>query len=276
MAEVTHTLVPVFKTLVTPDEQASKTAGRPIFREMEVVEIRFPGNRQSVPVFPAHDHEPNATRESMAQGGEPITYAMHFSKQYQQFKSSQTQTVSGTPVEELPFVTASKRSELKALNIHTAEALASLDGTPLKQLGMGGRELKVQAQAYLDNAAGTADVTALAAQVAALQQQIADRDDLIKNYATTQGKNKYQRGVEKAVAERAEAERDAGDAADEPGEADAEAEANEAGEAKALEDCTDAELKAYIKRETGSAIRGNPNRDTLMEAARAIASGQVQ
>jgi hypothetical protein len=75
-----------------------------------------------------------------------------------------------------------KRRELKALGVNTVEQLASLDGTPLKQLGMGGREMKNQAQAYLDNAAGSADVTNLAAQVAALTQQLSEERHLREEY----------------------------------------------------------------------------------------------
>ena len=64
--------------------------------------------------------------------------------------------------------------ELKALNIYTAESLAAVDGQPLKNLGQRGRELKNQAQAYLDNAAGTADVTGMAAKIADLENLVAE------------------------------------------------------------------------------------------------------
>lgn len=146
----------------------SAEAGRPIYDDIEVCEIRFAANKQTVHVAPAH--EVFRTARNFATGEvTPITYALEYKEQYLKFKNEEAQDQSGTPLAELPFLTQSKRLELKALNIHTAETLASLDGTPLKQLGMGGRELKAQAQAYLDKAAGSVDVVALAAQVAALQ-----------------------------------------------------------------------------------------------------------
>jgi hypothetical protein len=40
---------------------------------------------------------------------------------------------------------------------------------------------------------------------------------------------------------------------------------------KTLEDCTDAELKEYIKRETGEGVRGNPSRETLLKRAAEVA-----
>lgn len=42
---------------------------------------------------------------------------------------------------------------------------------------------------------------------------------------------------------------------------------------KDISECTDAELKAYIKRETGEGVRGNPSRDTLLSRAREVAEG---
>ena len=166
-------LVAIFKTHSIMNEAKSKTAGRPIYDDMEICEIRTAGDRQSVKVFPAHEishHDDD---------GSPVTYAQRFNEQYLRFKDGNTQSQSGTPIEELPFLTQGKRLELKALHVHTAEALASLDGTPLKQLGLGGRELKNQAQAYLDTANKTADVTKLASENELLRQQIADlRRDL--------------------------------------------------------------------------------------------------
>ena len=43
---------------------------------------------------------------------------------------------------------------------------------------------------------------------------------------------------------------------------------------KEIDDCTDAELKAYIKRETGEAVRGNPSRETLLSRAHEVAEGE--
>lgn len=134
------------------NEAKSKEAGRPIYDEMEVCELRYAGNRLTVGVFPAHEmcewvEDPETRMRTR------ITYAQKYNQQYLAFKDGKAQAASGTPLEELPFLSAGKRLELKAIHINTAEALAALDGQPLKQLGMGGRELKDKAQLYLDNAA---------------------------------------------------------------------------------------------------------------------------
>ncbi len=155
------------------NETKSKVANRPIFDEYEAVEIRFAANKKTVHVAPAHEvfkRDRNFATGDVVE----ITYAMAYNDQYKKFKTGAAQDQSGTPLSELTFLTQAKRLELKALNIHTAEALASVDGQPLKQLGMGGRELKNQAQAYLDSAAGSVDVTKLAARIAAMETENAN------------------------------------------------------------------------------------------------------
>ncbi|MCZ4089332.1 hypothetical protein [Sinorhizobium psoraleae] len=163
-------VVAIFKNHPQINQAKSQKEGRPIYDDMEIVEVRFAANRQTVGVFPAHSFAGwRMTPEGIQ---EQYTYAMKFPDQYRRFKANQQQVAHGTPVEELPFLTAAKRLELKALSIYTAEALAALDGQELKNLGIGGRELKNQAQAFIDAASGTANVTKMAAENEALRQQV--------------------------------------------------------------------------------------------------------
>lgn len=158
--------VPFFKNMPQHDEAASKLAGRPIYHDLEVVEIRIAGDRNFSPVFPAH---------SMWQrvDGDEITYAQRFSDAYTRFRENREQVADGTPLSELPFLTEAKRAELRGLKVYTAEALASLDGKNLAALGTTGREMKTQATAYLDRAGGTAGQVALAAEVEQLRAELA-------------------------------------------------------------------------------------------------------
>jgi hypothetical protein len=163
-------IIPRFFIHTVQDTKASKDAGRPIFKDIECVEVRMAANKQTVAVFPAHEFWQWGEIDGIRQ---KITYAMRFADQYKRFKASEAQVMTGTPLEELPFLTQAKRSELKALSIYTAEALASLDGQPLKQLGMGGRELKTQAEAYLAKATDSAAVTRLASENESLKAALA-------------------------------------------------------------------------------------------------------
>lgn len=158
--------VPFFKTIAVQDEIASKAAGRPIFKDLEVVEVRIAGDRNYAPTFPAH---------SMWQriDGNEVTYAQRWPEAYARFAAGKEQVAAGTPLSELPFLSEGKRAELRALKVYTAEALASLDGKNLKALGDLGREMKNQATAYLERAGGSAASVALAAEVAALRAELA-------------------------------------------------------------------------------------------------------
>jgi hypothetical protein len=142
-------LVVLFKHIAVKNEAKSKEAGRPIFDDLEICEIRAPGAKD-IKHFPA---------AAMSAGGwvvdpytgeqKQISYAERFSRQYRQFKEHAAQTKTGTPLAQVPFLTEARRAELRALNLYTAEQLAVIDGQELKNLGPGGRELKNRAIEYI-------------------------------------------------------------------------------------------------------------------------------
>jgi hypothetical protein len=75
-------VVPVFKILTTKNEAKSREAGRPIFDDMEVVEVRFAGDRNKISVFPAlaicgevQDEDGNTARSPMPSAGASSTSA---------------------------------------------------------------------------------------------------------------------------------------------------------------------------------------------------------
>ncbi len=231
-------LVVTFENLPQVNIPKSKEHGRPIYDDVEVCRIRMSGDRLNSPVFPAHTEAPGyIDREDGTT--EKVTYAQKYNRQYLDFKAGKAQTQAGTPLAELPFLTQAKRMELKALHIYTAEALASLDGQPLKTLGQGGREWKNQAQAYLDNANGSATVTKLAsdneffkAEIERLSAELAHRP----NVQTT------------------------APADDQPSVV------------SEFEDWDDGLLKEYIAEKTGNKPRGNPAHATLVAMADELAS----
>lgn len=160
-----------FYSTAVKNEAKSAAEGRPIYDDEDMCEIIAPADRQSKIVVPAT--APWRNRVGL-NGSEPITYAERFSAQWQRYKAGQMQTVSGTPLSELPFMTEGQRASLRALNVVTAEQLATLEGENLKNIGMGGAALKEQAKAYIQKARGGADVAQLAATNAELKAQIAE------------------------------------------------------------------------------------------------------
>ena len=180
--------VALFKNLAQKSEAKSLAAGRPVYDDMEVVEIRFPGSR-NVSVFPAtsfsHWAEDFQTGEQT-----PVTYAERFSRQYQQFKAQSAQTKSGTPLAHVPFLTEARRAELRALNIYTLEALAHVDGQELKNLGHGGRDLKNKALEYIAESKAGAPNLAMAAELEALKARNAIIEEDLKIVRANQSAQK--------------------------------------------------------------------------------------
>lgn len=160
-------VVALFKHSAVKNEGKSVAANRPIFDDLEVCELRYPGSR-NIGVYPALSFarwviDPN-TGEQVKQ-----SYAERFPRQYQQFKAQAAQTKSGTPLAHVPFLTEARRAELRALNVYTVEQLAAIEGTELKNLGQYGRDLKNKANEYLEETKATAGNSLLAAELEALK-----------------------------------------------------------------------------------------------------------
>lgn len=239
-AETNKSLTTVrFFNLPVQNMVNSKKQGRPMFDDKEMCEVRFAGNREKIIHAPAH--EIFRTDRDMEGNLNEITYAIAYPDLYRSFKMGETQQISGTPTSELPFLTQSKRLELKALNIHTAEALAALDGNNLKMLGMGGRELKTQAQTYLDNAAGSADVVRQAALIAAQDLRIAQLEARLSGGAAP--------------------------ANEEGGPAEEPIAAPEDPNASPFFSMGADDIKNWIAEATGSRPKGNPSHATLVKLA---------
>lgn len=145
----------------------SKTAGRPIFEDQEFIRIRFPGDKNRIHVAPAHE---GYRRDK--ETNDWVTYAEDYPRHYAAFREHKEFIGDGTPLSELPFLTEAKRAELRALNVHTAEQLAGLDGAFLQKLGMGARALKTQAEAFIEKASGGAVEARLSAENAALKERL--------------------------------------------------------------------------------------------------------
>lgn len=155
-----------FFTEAVENRKKSLEEGRPIFDDVEMVKILIPGDPKRKPVFRADEmHYVSARKMQM-------TYAERFPTQYKAFKDQIADFVSGTPLSELPFLTAARRAELKPLGITTAEQLAGLQDANMKRIGMDGRALVEKAKAYLTAAKGTAEVDELRKQLADLQAQM--------------------------------------------------------------------------------------------------------
>ncbi len=149
----------------------SLQAGHPVFDDVEKVEIIIPGQNQSI----AHAIVNEGHRQRWPQ-------------QYAAFKAGLTPAHDGSPLEEWPPLSPAQVANLKALNIHTVEQLAGVSDGDLSRLGMGSRELRDKAGAWLDNAKGGAAVSEALARAeraeAALVSLKENYDDLAARVET--------------------------------------------------------------------------------------------
>lgn len=212
---------PRFYMQAVENKSASKTEGRPVFDEREMVEIRIPGDRLAVHVNYVSDE-----------------HRKRWPDHYAAFKRGEARAANGTPLEHWPQITTGRVATLKALGILSVDELASVPDNVLPSIGMGAREMREQARAYLEAAAGGSGVSRVTAENAALKAQL---DAMQAQIASLM---KAPPAPVEDVADLSE---------------------------KAVEDLTDDELKAYIKRETGEGVRGTPTRQTLIDKATALA-----
>ena len=125
----------------------SDEENRPIFDTREMVEVKIPGDRNFSFVSEVEDE-----------------HRARWPKDYEAFQKGLELATTGTPLEEWPNpqLTVGRIEELKHLNIFSVEDLSNVADRDGPQLGMGWRELRKQAQAWLEDAKGGAEMAQLA------------------------------------------------------------------------------------------------------------------
>lgn len=156
-----------FYTEAIEIEGKSRAEGRPIFEDKEMCKIQFAGDKDREYHFYAHE-----IWKERDNRGPAITYAQRFPEQYKRFKADEDQSVNGTPLTELVFLSKANVAELKALNIRSAESLADLPANLSKRLGMQGNTWKAQAASYLERAKGASADAKLIAELTKRDQEL--------------------------------------------------------------------------------------------------------
>ena len=142
-----------------PDAVASKEEGRPIFKDVEYIDIKIPGDRTGGICRPATHQD-----------------KQRFGEHYKAFKERVAPPVEGTPLIEWPLITRSLAEELAFHNVKTVEHLVSMsDNNAAKFMGLNG--LKAKAKVWLEQAADEAadyKLLEMKEQLAARDAQIAE------------------------------------------------------------------------------------------------------
>ena len=168
-----HTITPLFKHMSVLNVAQSEIQGKAVYDLKEVVELRFAGDRNYAPVFPAD-------AQSYRIGTRVVTFAERFSDQYVAFVAGDNQRANGTALELLQDygITPAQLSICRALKIYSIEALYNLGTNELKNLGMSANALRSMAKRYMDErtkreiSTNTDSIDALKAEVDRLKALI--------------------------------------------------------------------------------------------------------
>ena len=151
-----------------PNNVASVKHGRPIFDTVLYVDVITPGQSSSTPSFELERLWSEQSKETL-----DITddykrgpkYA-EFKEQIEKFKAgSNANVLSGTPLKQWPRADRGLVATLAALNIHSVEQLAEISDGNLQNIGIGARELREQAKAFLALAKDSAPVSDMVDQI---------------------------------------------------------------------------------------------------------------
>lgn len=155
-------IFPKFYLRAVQDGAASSKEGRPIFKDVEWVDILIAGDKTTCRSTQVTDQH----RE-------------RFSAHYQAWKQNLQVSPVGTPLEQWPAMTPSQVEELKALRIYTVEQLAGMSDSGLQAIGLGGRSLSEKAKAYLVAAKSTADAQRYAQDNENLRSRVEQLEKLL-------------------------------------------------------------------------------------------------
>lgn len=165
-----------FEWITEKNEAASDAAGVPLFDQVLLAHIVGPGMVKSEAVRACKRVKPDKSVVV-----DPVS-EQRYGQMIKAFESGDTVTLAGTPLTELAVVDMATRATLRAMGVHSIEALAAMNESAQPTL-MGFRKFKTAAQAYIDQRDGQAPVAKLTAELEAEREKTAalqrNFDDLV-------------------------------------------------------------------------------------------------
>ena len=144
-----------FYTHAKKDEAASATAGRPVFKDVEYVELVTAGNSSNIIRRPTRNED-----------------HFKFRKAYEMFKAGDEEQIVGTPLSEVVWISKSQIEELRFHKCRSLEQLADLNDNVCTNIP-GLFDLKSKAKAWLQKAEGAKPFTRLHKENEDLKARIA-------------------------------------------------------------------------------------------------------
>lgn len=146
------------------DKEASQKEGRPIFREVEYIDIKIPGKRDSGACRPATEDDKR-----------------RFPNHYRAFKDRTDQSeTEGTPLSEWPLISRSMAEELSFFHVKTVEQLATMSDTQAsKFMGLAG--IRQKAKVWLEQAKTEKPLFDMDQKIKAQEAEIASLKEALNN-----------------------------------------------------------------------------------------------
>lgn len=161
-SKLDENLLVKFFTKQRQDHTASKEEGRPIFKDVEYIDIKVAGNRSGGACRPATFKD-----------------KQRFPRHYAAYEQRMEMPEVGTPLAEWPIMSRSQVEELSYHNVKTVEQLVSMSDSLASQF-MGMNTLKTKAKAWLEGAEETARIN----EIESLKEAIAEKDENILTLET--------------------------------------------------------------------------------------------
>ncbi len=163
-----------------PDNAQTMKQGKPCFKDVDIIEIRVPGQKNFV-ARPCREKD-----------------IMRFPRHWEayQTRTKNDPLIEGTLLTEWPLVTRSQVEELAFSNVKTVEQLAAMPDSNASQF-MGMNNLKQKAIEWLKRAAKGAEAEKLEQELAKRDAEIAELKAAVKTLSKPKAKRKRKKATAK-------------------------------------------------------------------------------
>lgn len=139
-----------FKRIAVADVKRTQELGRRVTKDVDFAFIMQPGSRDQVERIAADWLK---MLKDKALNGSPDSYPQEwidgFHRKYEAWQQGQDAPLNGTSVREWPALSPSQAANFVALNILTIEDVAAMTEDAMRNVGMGGRDLREKARDWL-------------------------------------------------------------------------------------------------------------------------------
>lgn len=171
-----ESVIVYFDYVTEKNEAESDKAGTPLFDTLLIAYVSAPGLNKTITAVICERKKPDGTVVPYP------TAFQRYGKAIEDFKrGEQSPEMAGTPLSELTGVDAGMRASLKAIGVHTVEALADLNESVQM---MGFHKYKRMAKAFVEQRDGQAPLNKMAAELEAERERNTRNEKTIQELAS--------------------------------------------------------------------------------------------